>query len=152
MSQPAAPTVAQIEAFLAANPQSADGWRALGDAFTAAGRTGEADGAYARSIKAGTRDPELLQAAEALVRGELAVAEPVLRARLKRAPTDVAAIRMLAELASRLGRYGDAEKLLRRTLELSPSFRVARHNLALVLHRQGRSPEALEDIAALEAE
>ena len=148
----AAPSIAQLQAYLSANPQSAGGWRALGDAFTAAGDVAQADAAYARSIKAATRDPELLQAADALVRGELAVAEPILRGRLRQAPTDVAAIRMLAELASRLGRYGDAEKLLRRALELSPSFRIARHNLALVLHRQGRSPEALEEIATLEAE
>ncbi|MXO71111.1 tetratricopeptide repeat-containing sulfotransferase family protein [Alteraurantiacibacter buctensis] len=152
MSQSAAPTISQLQAFLAANPQSADGWRVLGDAFTAAGKVADADAAYARAIKAATRDPELLQAADALVRGELAVAEPILRGRLKRAPTDVAAIRMLAELASRLGRFGDAEKLLRRALELAPSFRVARHNLALVLHRQGRSVEALDEIAALEAD
>lgn len=152
MSQSAAPTISQLQAFVAANPHSADGWRALGDAFTAEGRTNEADLAYARSIKAATRDPELLEAANALVRGELAVAEPILRARLKRAPTDVAAIRLLAELASRLGRLGDAEKLLRRALDLAPGFSVARHNLALVLHRQGRSVEALDEIAALEAD
>ncbi len=145
-------TVAHLLAYTADNPQSAAGWRALGDAWTAEGDVTQADEAYARSIRASTHDPELLAAAEALVAGELAVAEPILRARLKRAPTDVAAIRMLAELASRLGRYGDAEKLLRRAVELAPSFRAARHNLALVLHRQGRSPEALAEIEALQAE
>lgn len=147
-----APTIAQLETYVAAHPQSAAGWRALGDAWIAAHEGGKADAAYARSIRASTQDPELLSAADALVAGELAVAEPILRARLKRAPTDVAAIRMLAELASRLGRYGDAEKLLRRALELAPSFRPARHNLALVLHRQGRSMEALGEIETLEAD
>ncbi|MEO5706407.1 MAG: sulfotransferase [Alteraurantiacibacter sp.] len=147
-----APTIAQLEAHAAANPQSAAGWRALGDAWTALSEGGKADAAYARSIRASTQDPELLAAADALVVGELAVAEPILRQRLKRSPTDVAAIRMLAELASRLGRYGDAEKLLRRALELAPSFRPARHNLALVLHRQGRSPEALIEIETLQAD
>lgn len=147
-----APTIAQLEAHVAAHPQSAAGWRALGDAWIAADEGGKADAAYARSIRASTQDPELLAAADALVAGELAVAEPILRTRLKRSPTDVAAIRMLAELASRLGRYGDAEKLLRRALDLSPSFRPARHNLALVLHRQGRSMEALGEIETLEAD
>lgn len=142
-------TIAQLEAAVAGNPDSADGWRALGDAWTARGNVGAADAAYAQSIRAGTRDPELLRAANALVAGELAVAEPMLRARLKRAPTDVAAIRMLAELASRLGRYGDAEKLLARALHLAPGFRAARHNYALVLHRQNRAGDALEQIDLL---
>ena len=145
-------TIARLEALVARDPQSADGWRALGDAWTARGNTAAADAAYAQSIRAATRDPELLRAANALVAGELAVAEPILRARLKRAPTDVAAIRMLAELASRLGRYGDAEKLLARALQLAPGFRAARHNYALVLHRQNRAGDALAQIDILAAE
>lgn len=145
-------TIARLEALVARDPQSADGWRALGDAWTARGNSAAADAAYAQSIRAATRDPELLRAANALVAGELAVAEPILRARLKRAPTDVAAIRMLAELASRLGRYGEAEKLLARALELAPGFRAARHNYALVLHRQNRAGDALAQIDILAAE
>jgi tetratricopeptide (TPR) repeat protein len=56
---------------------------------------------------------------------------------------------MLAEVAARLGRYGDAEKLLARCLELSPSFAAARHNYAIVLHRQNRPVEALAEIDRL---
>ncbi len=144
--------IARAEAAAAARPGDADAWRTLGDAFTANGDVDRADAAYARAISASTRDPELLRAANALVTGDLPVAEGILRARLKRAPTDVAAIRMLAELASRVGRYGDAEKLLRRAVELAPTFRAARHNLALVLHRQNRSLEALELVEGLLAE
>jgi tetratricopeptide (TPR) repeat protein len=72
---------------------------------------------------------------------------------LKDDPFDVAAIRMLAELAARIGRWGDAENLLRRALELAPEFTAARANLALVLGRMGRPAEALElldDIFAAE--
>ena len=56
---------------------------------------------------------------------------------------------MLAELATRLGRYPDAEALLTRCLELAPSFTGARHNLAVVLFRQQRAAEALVQIDAL---
>jgi tetratricopeptide (TPR) repeat protein len=80
-----------------------------------------ADAAYAQAIRASLIDPELLRAADALVAGRLAGAERILRARLKRAPTGVAAIRMLAELARRLGRYVHAEKLLARALDLAPA-------------------------------
>ncbi|HVR90669.1 MAG TPA: sulfotransferase [Novosphingobium sp.] len=73
-------------------------------------------------------------------------AEPLLRAHLKDDPFDVAAIRMLAELAGRIGRYKDSETLLRRALELSPAFTAARANLALVLYRQNRPTEAIAEL------
>lgn len=90
-----------------------------------------------------------MQAAAALCENRLAPAEALLRAHLKEAPTDVAAIRMLAEVGARLGRYGDAEKLLTRCLELAPSFTPARHNLALVQFRQGKVLDALREIETL---
>jgi tetratricopeptide (TPR) repeat protein len=51
---------------------------------------------------------------------------------------------MLAELASRIGRWRDAENLLRRAVELAPTWTVAKANLALVLGRNGKPAEALE--------
>jgi tetratricopeptide (TPR) repeat protein len=103
-------------------------------------------------LDAATADPELLSAAAALAAGDLPVAERALRTRLKQRPTDVPAIRMLAELAGRIGRYADSEKLLRRALELAPGFHAARHNLAVVLQRQGKAEEALTEIDRLMAE
>jgi tetratricopeptide (TPR) repeat protein len=96
------------------------------------------------ALAASVRDPRLMQAGLALVEGQLAVAERLLRPHLKEKPTDIAAIRMMAELAGRLGRYGDAENLLRRALELAPAFTAARANLATVLYRQNRPAEAIE--------
>src|SRR5258706_7552373 len=75
--------------------------------------------------------PRLVEAALALQDNELSVAEPLLRAHLKEDPFDAAAIRMLAELAGRIGRYRDAESLLRRAIELAPGFTAARANLAI---------------------
>ena len=77
-----------------------------------------ADAAYARQIKAATRDPRLLRPAAALCENRIPAAEALLREHLKQFPTDVAAIRMFAEVAGRLGRYRDAENLLARALEL----------------------------------
>ncbi|TNE31523.1 MAG: sulfotransferase family protein [Alphaproteobacteria bacterium] len=131
-----------IEMAVARNPRLSGAWRALGDLWTAREKLEAADAAYARAVKASVNDPELLRAADALVSGELTEAEPLLRDRLKRAPTDVAAIRLMAELAARLGRLPDSEKLLRRALELAPSFTAARANLANVLYKQSRYEEA----------
>ncbi len=82
----------------------------------------------------------------ALNRNALSVAEPLLKRHLKEDPFDVYAIRMLAELAGRIGRMKDAENLLRRALEIAPTFTAARSNLALLLHRSNRPEEALEEL------
>lgn len=124
-------------------------WRALGDQLTLLEDADGADAAYAQSIKASVHDPQLMQAAVALVEGKLAIAESLLRQHLRTSPTDVAAIRMLAEVGARLGRFEDAEKLLRRCLELAPSFHAARHNYAIVLHRESKSDEALRQLDVL---
>ena len=79
----------------------------------------------------------------------LDVAERILKPHLKDDPFDVRAIRMLAELAGRLGRLSDAETLLRRALEIAPGFTAARANLALVLGRLGRPAEALDLLDAV---
>ena len=130
-------------------PDSADAWRALGDVLDAAGDASGADQARARFIKAATKDPRLLEAAAALVENNLPVAEARLRAHLKQHPTDVAALRMLAEIAARLRRYSDAEELLRYCLELAPNFDAARYNLAVVLNRLPRGLESLREIERL---
>lgn len=130
-------------------PGQPGAWRALGDALTLAGEREDADQAYASQIKASVNDPQLLQAATALCENRLAVAESMLREFLKRHPTDISAIRMLAETGARLGRLEDAENLLARCLELAPGFTAARHNYALVLHRASKPIEALEQVEAL---
>ena len=68
----------------------------------------------------------------------LGIAERILKPHLKEDPFDVRAIRMLAELAARIGRLQDSETLLRRALEIAPDFTPARANLAMVLGRLGR--------------
>lgn len=88
--------------------------------------------------------PRLIEAALALNDNRLDVAERLLKPHLKDDPFDAAAMRMLAELAARIGRWTDAENLLRRAIEVAPGFTAARANLALVLGRTGRAAQALE--------
>lgn len=110
------------------------------------GRADEAEASELLAIRASIHDPELQEAAQALAANALHIAEPILKQRLKAVPTDVAAIRMLAELAGRIGRYVDAENLLRRALDLAPGFTAARSNLAMVLHRQNQTEAALAEL------
>lgn len=100
-------------------------------------------------LAAAQRDEVLISAALALQEGDLNAAEQALRQRLHARPTDVAAIRMMAELASRLGRYPDAEKLLRRALELAPEFHAARSNYVTVLHKQSKFVAARAEVDRL---
>jgi len=89
----------------------------------------------------------------AMNENRLDVAERLLKPHLKEDPFDVFAIRMLGELAARIGRWKDAEHLLRRAIELAPGWTSARANLAIFLGRMGRPAEAmalLDDILAEE--
>jgi len=144
--------IAQLRRAVALKPDQPEAWRALGDHYTALEMKPAADEAYAQSIRHSTRDPRLMSAAHALVENRIPDAEAELRDFLKRHPTDVAAIRMFAEVAARLGRYADSETLLARCLELAPGFVAARQNYATVLHRQNKSEAALAEVERLLAD
>jgi len=134
------------------NPEFADAWAALGEQYGLIGDDARAADATAQQLRLAARDPRLIEAAVALCENKLAVGERLLRTFLRADPSNIAALRMLAEIGARLGRYGDAETLLARCLELAPGFAVARHNYAIVLHRQNKSEEAIAQIEILQRE
>ena len=135
--------IAALRRTVKLQPDHPEAWRLLADHLAAIGDAEGADAAYLRHVKASTRNPELLQAAGAMVKKDLPRAEALLKAHLMKAPTDVPAIRMLAEVAARLGRDDDAIKLLERCLELAPNFTPALYNYAVLLHRRNESARAL---------
>jgi tetratricopeptide (TPR) repeat protein len=141
--------IVSLKRALQLKPDSADAWRLLADHLDLEGDAAGADQARARYLGAATKDPRLMDAAALLVANDLPQAEARLRRHLARHPTDISALRMLAEIAARLRRYADAQALLERCLELSPSFDAARHNYAVVLNRQGRGAAALPHVEAL---
>ena len=126
-----------------------DAWRTLGDQLTLQGDLESADFAYGQHVNTSTRDPRLMNAALALNENRIPQAELLLREHLKMFPTDVAAIRMFAEVAGRLRRYHDAENLLARCLELAPGFNAARYNYAMALYRLNKFAPALQQIDIL---
>ncbi len=125
------------------------GWLTLADQLRQTGDSTGAAHAYLQHLKHAVRDPVLMHAAAALSEGSIPEAEALLRDRLRKSPTDIAAIRMLAELAARIGRDEDAVRLLSRCLELAPGFHAARKNYALVLNRAEHTEQALEQIEQL---
>ena len=134
---------------VALKPDLPQAWRELGDHLMAAGEQDAADAAYASHVRYSTHDPRLLEAAIALAENRIPSAEALLREHLKQAPTDVAAIRMFAEVAARVGRNEDALNLLERCLELAPGFDAARQNYALMLYRSNQPESALVEIKRL---
>lgn len=98
-----------------------------------------------RPFQASVDNPRLREAAVAMNRNDIPRAERLLKAYLNDAPTDVPAIRMLAEVAMRIGRDDDAKNLLERAIELAPGFMPARYQLAVLLHRRNEPAAALEE-------
>lgn len=134
---------------VALKPELPSAWLALGDHLSATGDSAAAEAAYSQHVRYSSRDPALLRAGAALAENRLPEAEALLRAHLGKTPNDVAALRMLAELAARLDRTSDAEELLARCLQLAPSFHAARQHYALVLHRGNKAERALAEIDSL---
>jgi tetratricopeptide (TPR) repeat protein len=142
-------SIAALRRAVSFKPELPDVWRALADHYNALEMSEAADEAYAQHIRYSTRDPKLMSAALALAENRIPEAEYALREHLKRHPTDVAALRMLAEVAARIGRVADAEILLARCVELAPGFSAARQNYAMILHRQSKPAAAMKEVSAL---
>ena len=102
-----------------------------------------------KPFQASVDNPQLRRAALAMNRNDIPQAERLLKAYLHDSPTDVPAIRMLAEVAMRIGRNDDAKSLLERALELAPGFMPARYQLAVLLHRRNECAEALAEVERL---
>ena len=142
-------SVASLRRIAAADPALPEVWRALADRLLATGDAQGAADAYLRHVHHAVRDAELMGAAAALHENAIPEAETRLRRRLKRTPTDVVAIRMLAEVAMRVDRAEDAERLLTRCLELAPGFGEARYHYAVALHRLNKPAEAIVELDRL---
>jgi tetratricopeptide (TPR) repeat protein len=117
-------------------PDLAEAWRELSLLHAARGDTAACDAAYARFERLAPEGPRLLEAAAALASERLSTAEELLKRALERAPEDVAALRMLAEVAVAREDYRPAERLLGECLRLAPGYSRARLDLAQVLHKQ----------------
>lgn len=141
--------LAQAQAIIEAVPTSAAAHRLAAHALRALDRETEAQAASLAAVGATIHDEAMVDAALALAEDRLPDAEGALRQRLREDATDVAAIRMLAEVAGRIGRYDDAEKLLSRALELAPGFGAARANLATVYYKQNRFADAATTLDAV---
>lgn len=142
-------SIVALRRALALKADFAPAWKALADALLAAEKNQEGESALAQYAALTTRQPALRAATVALASGHIAQAEQGVRDYLKHDPVDVTAIRLLADIGMKLGRYVDAELLLSRALELAPEFLLARYNRAFALIRIGRHEDALLELDQL---
>ncbi|MEQ3695741.1 MAG: sulfotransferase [Pseudomonadales bacterium] len=142
--------VPHLEAATQLDASLSAAWQGLANAHGALGNEDASRAALHQQLQHSSQAPELVEAMQDFNARRIAEAEQKVRNYLKTHPTDVSAIRLLAEIAIKLKLYKDAEKLLERALELAPDFHLARLNYASALHGRQRPQEALEQIAILE--
>jgi tetratricopeptide (TPR) repeat protein len=137
---------------VAIKPKHAAAWQSLGHQLAVAGDDEGSRQAFQRSFELSTRHPELVEAARLLRGGDLGKAERIVRDLLKKYPADVSAIRVLADIGSKMGKWEDASHLLERCLELAPDFHAARHSYALALIRLQKPEAAIHEAEKLLAQ
>jgi len=127
----------------ALNPQSSLALHALGDQLAIRGDHTAAAEALGRATPGSLNDALLRQGVEALIAGDHAKADSILKGRFDLHPTDPLAARLLADAALGLGAPGAAEALLRPVLENAPHFLAARQAYVRLRLLQDRPREAL---------
>ncbi|QDZ07511.1 tetratricopeptide repeat protein [Sphingomonas panacisoli] len=140
---------AALERAVALQPNAEGAWRSLGMALREAGDVAKSSAAHDRAARLAMAKPPLSDAAAAIEQDKLATAEGLIRARLKEVPTDIAAICLLAELATRAGNLVDAKRFLNHALEIAPEFEPARAQLARIFYDNRDLPEALAEFDRL---
>lgn len=143
--------ISVLERLTRQQPAVASGWFLLAKELRKAGPTEEAWRADVSAVHASSRDPELLKAAVAMNETRLDEGEAILKARLERVPDDSVAIRLLGEINWRRGDMTEALTLVRRAVDFTPGFDLARDFLVRLLLQANRLAEALEHAEVLAA-
>jgi tetratricopeptide (TPR) repeat protein len=144
--------VTRARSLISATRGHPEALRLGGAALRRLGKAKEAAEMELAAIQVSAADPDLAKAAAALQAGDLPTAEQLVRRVIEGRPNDAAAIRLLGEIAAKMGALRDAETLFRRALELSPSFGYARIHLAEALTRYSRPAEALAELEQVSPE
>ncbi|MGH8129815.1 MAG: tetratricopeptide repeat-containing sulfotransferase family protein [Steroidobacteraceae bacterium] len=110
---------------LALDPKLQSAQLTLVHALTESGRADEADELMQSFLRADPARQLIAQAAEHHREGRFEDAEAIYREILRRDPRNLEALRLLALIAMNAEHYGQAEKLLKRAVEIAPDFLAA---------------------------
>ena len=123
------------------NPRSTLAAHALGDQLALLGQHEAAAAVQARGLPGEVADPEFAAAAHAFLAGD-ATARLLLAQRYGVTPTDIAAVRMIAEVGLRSGRFEAVAALLASAVAAAPGYLPAQFAHAAALHRMQDEPAA----------
>jgi len=137
--------IASLQRALAIEPRNGDALRELANAYGLAGRTAEAEATHRRAIELRQNSWAAYKDLGVFLneRGRLAEALPYFERVVALTPDSYSGYSNLGGIYLRLGRMEDAERTLRKSLELRATGR-AWANLGTVAYLQGRYPEAGE--------
>ncbi len=143
--------IGAYEQATALNPALPASWHALGRYYVAAGEQEKAAQAMQHVNWLSTLPPPLLTVTSLIHENKLFMAEQICRHFLQQQPHHIEAMRLLAELGSKLQILDDAEFLLESALEFQPDYHRARLDYVRVLHRRQKYAKALEQAQLLQA-
>jgi len=132
-----------------ANPALHASWTAQSQILSERGQAGAADQCAAQARHIQSMSPMLQAAMHHLYEHRLLKAEELCRAWLSKHPRDVAGMRLLAEIGSRLGVLEDAEFLLESAVEFDPDNADLRVDYIRVLRKRQKFEAALDQALAL---
>lgn len=131
------------------NPSLLASWTAQFKILQSEDRAGEAAQTQAQIIRLRNLPPELLAVTNHLYEGRVLRAEKFARAFLLKHPRHVEAMRLLADIGTRLGVHDDAIFLLETAIAIEPDNVQLRIDLIQVLRKRQRFAEALEQARRL---
>ena len=141
--------IAAYRRALELNDALPESWEALSDLYRAAGQAGPADYATACLNRVRSLPLQLARGASLLNEGQIDAAEDLVRDYLVRHGAHVEGMRVLAQIAVRLGVLDDAEFLLDNVLDRAPDHHDARYDYGVVLVQRRRYLPALEQARRL---
>jgi tetratricopeptide (TPR) repeat protein len=128
-----------IDAFLRAvniNPALPASWRVLESLYRMGGQRQQAEQAAEHVATLAQLPSEVVTATALFSDGEIAPAEQLIRAYLRRHGNHVEAMRLLARIGLQRDVLDDAQSLLEGVLELAPDYHLARFEYAQVLAKR----------------
>jgi tetratricopeptide (TPR) repeat protein len=141
-----------IKAFVDAvniNPALPASWRTLHSLYQMTGQTENAAMAAGHVAALAKLPPEVVVATALFSDGELAAAEPIVRAFLLKNGNHVEAMRLLARIGLAHDVLDDADLLLEAVLTLAPDYKAARYDYVIALLRRQKHAQAVAQLETL---
>lgn len=131
------------------NPALIASWKALCDLYATQGDEEAAEKALLQYSRLAELAPELVSVTSMLHEDRLYEAERLCRAFLQKHQHHVEAMRLLAQIGTRLHVLDDAEFLLESCVEFEPDNRLVRFDYVNVLHKRQKFKKSLEQARLL---